>query len=95
MIIMLTVFHDGFKGIVRGTKSAGIWIMLAAALTFASRYAYIGAVAIVAVGLVSAIKRTSALFSTVIGGEIFHDTQLIKRSVACIIMVLGAVLIVL
>lgn len=63
-----------------------------ALLTIASRVAYAEAVALTAVGLVVATKRSSSLFTTVIGGEMFHDHHLMRRAVACTIMITGVAL---
>jgi uncharacterized membrane protein len=48
----------------------------------------------VMISLVIPIKRLSALFSTVIGGELFHEKYLLRKSIACVVMIIGAVLIV-
>ncbi len=61
-------------------------------LAIVSRVAYAEAVALAAVGLVVATKRSSSLFTTVIGGELFHDKHLLRRSVACSIMITGVAL---
>ncbi len=47
----------------------------------------------VAVGLVIAIKRSSSLFTTIIGGELFHDHGVLRKSLACIVMMGGVYLI--
>ena len=93
--VMLAIFHDGFKGIKHGMKNAGWWIFFMAIFTVLSRFALAGAVKIAYVGLVSAIKRTSVFFSTLIGGELLHEKNLFRKSVAALIMVIGAVLIIL
>jgi drug/metabolite transporter (DMT)-like permease len=68
-------------------------ILLVAVLTVSYRVAQNYAVSLAAVGLVTAVKRSSSLFTTLIGGEIFHEKELIKKSVACLIMILGVFLI--
>jgi drug/metabolite transporter (DMT)-like permease len=45
--------------------------------------------------LAVAVKRLSAIFTTIIGGEIFHERHLIQKSFACVIMVTGAMWVVL
>jgi drug/metabolite transporter (DMT)-like permease len=37
-----------------------------------------------------AVKRLSALFTTVIGGEVFHEKHLVWKTVACVVMIAGA-----
>lgn len=92
---MLAIFHDGFKGIKHGMKKAGLWIFFMAIFVILSRFALAEAVKLTFVGLVSAIKRTSVFFSTLIGGELLHEKNLFRKSVAAVIMVIGAFLIVL
>ena len=46
-------------------------------------------------GLVIAVKRMSAFFVVLIGGELFHEKNLLRKSIACLIMLAGAGLIVL
>ena len=48
------------------------------------------AVAITFVSLVIPIKRLSVLFTTIIGGEIFHEKNLFHKAIACCIMLLGS-----
>jgi len=89
------VFHDGFQGIKRGLKNSGWWILLVAVFTLGYRVAQAEAVSIAYVALVGAIKRSSALFSTIIGGELFQEKNLFRKSVACLIIVVGVLIIVL
>jgi drug/metabolite transporter (DMT)-like permease len=39
---------------------------------------------------VLSVVRLSALISTIVGGEVFHEKNLLKKSLACIIMLSGA-----
>ena len=92
---MMAVFHGGFREAVGAVRTFGVRPMLLIALvtighrvaeTFAMRAAY--------AGLVTALKRTAVLFSTVIGGEMFHEDHLVRKTVAAVIMVAGTVLMV-
>ena len=93
-IFLINLLHDGFKGINHGIKSAGKWIFLLAILFIVQRTVYLTAVSMVAVSLAFPIFRAGTLFSTLLGGKIFHDPHLLHRAISCIIMVAGAVLIV-
>lgn len=93
-IIMLHIFHDGIKGIKHGTKNAGWWILLIAIFVISYRITQAYAIKIANVGLVTAIKRTSTLLTVIIGGEIFREKGLFKKTIASSIMILGAILIV-
>lgn len=69
------------------------WIALISILTIGYRYTQIVAVSLASVALVLAIKRTSVFWATVIGGKIFNDKDLLKRSIAAILILVGAILI--
>lgn len=69
------------------------WIALISILTIGYRYTQIVAVSLASVALVLAIKRTSVFWATIIGGKLFHDKDLLKRSIAAILILVGAILI--
>ena len=96
-LVFISVFHDGIKGIVHGMRSAGRWIFLTAIFLVASRFLLSLTFAIpgAQVALTLSIKRLSSLFSTIFGGEIFKDKNLGRKVLACIIMVIGAIIVVL
>lgn len=95
-IIFIYVFHDGFKGIEHGMRSAGKWIFLTAIFLLGSRILLTIAFTIPSaqVALTLSLKRLSSLFSTLLGGGIFKDHHISNKLIACLIMVIGAVLIV-
>lgn len=92
---LLYVFYDGAAGIHRGVKKFGPVMLLLGVLTTTHRFLYAQAAAVAMIGLVSAIKRTSSLFTTVIGGEMFHDDNLGRKFLAALVMLGGVLLIVL
>ncbi len=69
------------------------WIALISVITIGYRYTQIVAVSLASVALVLAIKRTSVFWATVIGGKLFNDKDLLKRSIAAILILIGAILI--
>lgn len=69
------------------------WIALISILTIGYRYTQIVAVSLASVALVLAIKRTSVFWATIIGGKLFHDKDLLKRSIAAVLILIGAILI--
>jgi transporter family protein len=93
IILMLHIFHDGFKGMKKGIKRVGWWILLVAIFTIGYRFAQAEAVKIANVGLVVAIKRMSAFFTVLIGGELFHEGHLVRKLIATAIIIGGALLI--
>lgn len=92
-VIMMTIFHDGFMGIVRGARKAGIWIIAMSIALITARLMYMYAIKMAYVGLVAAIKRTSVFFAVVLGGEFFHENNVLRKAIASMIMIGGAVLI--
>ena len=69
------------------------WITLISVLTIGYRFTQVVAVGMASVALVIAIKRTSVFWATIIGGKIFSDKDLLKRSIAAILILIGAILI--
>lgn len=68
-------------------------IILLALLMITYRYFHALAIALAAAGLVTAIKRSTSLFSTVIGGSLFHDHGIWRKTTACLIMLIGVYMI--
>jgi len=69
------------------------WIALISVLTIGYRYAQVVAIGLASVALVLAVKRTSVFWATIIGGRIFSDKDLLKRSIAAVLILVGAILI--
>ncbi|MGK9476364.1 EamA family transporter [Melioribacter sp. OK-6-Me] len=69
------------------------WIVLVSLLTIGYRFTQIISVSLASVALSLAIKRTSVLWATIIGGKIFKDSNLLKKTIAVLFILLGAVLI--
>ena len=88
------VFGVGMRGIREGFKKGGPYLWFAGILTVFSRLFEMNAILLVNVGLVSAVKRISSFFTTVIGGEIFHEHNLKRKIIAAFIIVVGTFLVV-
>jgi len=69
------------------------WIALISVLTIGYRYTQVVAIGLASVALVLAVKRTSVFWATIIGGKLFSDKDLLKRSIAAILILIGAILI--
>ena len=69
------------------------WIALISVLTIGYRFTQVAAIGMASVALVLAIKRTSVFWATVIGGKIFSDKDLLKRSISAVLILIGAILI--
>ena len=89
--------YKGMQDIIYVFKTNGLLVVIVVIVTIISDLTYFTALAIPTTftALVISIRRISTLFVTIIGGEIFHETQLLVKSFACIIMLLGVYLIIL
>ncbi len=94
-LLLITLFHNGLRGIVHGIRNAGKWIFLFSALVFVSRLLYFNALALYNASLVYSILKMSTFFSTAIGGKLFHEHYLGLRTWVSLLMVLGVLLVVL
>lgn len=86
-------YRGGLREPFRSVSSEWKLLVLVAILTTLYRYLQAEATALAAIGLVIAVKRSSALFTTIIGGELFHEKELFRKSIACLIMIGGVFLI--
>lgn len=96
--LLLFIIYFAFKGKLKSNspricKSDVLWILLISVLTIGYRYTQIVSVSIASVALTLAVKRTSVLWASVIGGKIFKDTNLLKKTIAVLFILLGAILI--
>jgi len=93
---LLWLFHDGKEGIKHGLKNALLPIIIIALLTLSYRYTQSVAISMAEgkLGLVSALKRTSALLVIFVGGSLFHEKDLPQRIFATFIIIGGVLLII-
>jgi len=71
------------------------WVFVVALFTIIYRYSQILAFKAGSVALVLSIKRTSVFFATLIGGHYFKDEGIFRKSLATLIMIAGAIIIIL
>lgn len=93
-VVIAFLWHGGVSDIRHGLRVAGNWIIVMALLTIGYRLAQSYAIRDAYVGLATALKHTSALFTTVIGGELFHEANVRRHSLAALIIVAGVILVV-
>lgn len=95
MLIMI-LFYDGIHGIGKDIGHNFRWILPVAMLTLGYRLSQAYAISFpgVMISLIIPIKRLSSLFATVIGGELFHEKNILRKTLACAVMIIGAVMIV-
>jgi drug/metabolite transporter (DMT)-like permease len=96
--LLLFIIYFAFRGKLvdhspQVNKTDYLWILFISVLTIGYRYTQIASVSIASVALTLAVKRTSVLWATVIGGKIFKDTNLPKKIIAVLFILLGAILI--
>lgn len=95
LFTVIFYFHKKNREEVFGTfhkKDLG-WIALISIFTIGYRYTQVVSISLASVALTLAVKRTSVLWATVIGGKIFKDSNLLKKLIAVLFILLGAVLI--
>lgn len=69
------------------------WIALISVLTIGYRFTQVAAIGLASVALVLAVKRTSVFWATIIGGKVFSDKDLLKRSIAAVLILIGVILV--
>lgn len=92
LIIVLVKEINLFKKIK--TYSTDIWLFVIAVsiFTVGYRWSQVEAVKIAPVALVLTVKRSSVFFVTIIGGKIFNEHNLLRKAIATLIMIAGAVI---
>ncbi len=60
----------------------------------AHRISHMFALQMMQISILNAIKQSSAVFTTLLGGRIFREKHMIKRAVACLAVVCGVILVI-
>ena len=90
----LNLFHNGLKGMKNGISNVGWWVLIVALFSLLTSYYQAEAMVLAPVGLVLTVKRLATLIVIVIGGEMFHEKDLLKKCISAVIMIAGVLLIV-
>lgn len=93
LIIFLISEKKFDKSKIFANKKDYLWIALISVLTLGYRFTQVVSISMSSVALTLAVKRTSVLWSTIIGGKIFKDSNLLKKIIAVLFILLGAILI--
>jgi drug/metabolite transporter (DMT)-like permease len=93
-VLFALIARRSFGELRLAAHGNGRWILLVAALTFGYRFAQIEAVALAPVALVLAVKRLSVFIGAMIGGRLFHESHLLRKALAIIILLVGAAMII-
>ncbi|MDP3150745.1 MAG: EamA family transporter [Ignavibacteria bacterium] len=92
--IIFYSFKNNREGVIGKFRKKDLgWIALISLLTIGYRYTQVLSISLASVALTLAVKRTSVLWATIIGGKIFKDTNLLKKTFAVLFILLGALLI--
>lgn len=96
MSLFALLRKNGFQTIKNSYKKVILVVIAGVVFYMIGDITYFKALAIPAalVALVIPLKRTSILVSTILGGEIFHEENILKKTIATIIMLAGVFLIV-
>lgn len=96
LLIIQFTLYKGFKDIKHSIKNGGYWLILSAVTILLSDLTYFSSVAIsgTLISLIIPLRRLSTLFSTIIGGAIFHERFISDRVSLCIFMLMGVYLLV-
>ncbi|MBR9675817.1 DMT family transporter, partial [Candidatus Woesearchaeota archaeon] len=82
-VFLVFLLSDGFKSLKTSFEITGAWIILLSLITVGYRFFQSVAVQITDnVALVSVIKRSSVFIPIVLGGKIFREENLFKKTVA-------------
>ncbi len=93
-ILYHSILYDGYEGFKKGITKHGKLILFISVIAIAAALFYLKALSLAMVSLVIPIKRLSTLMTVIIGGTFFYEHGLIQRIIACILMIVGTVLII-
>jgi len=93
LVALIFILHDGVKGIVHGFKNAGVLIFVVAVFTIVAKLLQNQAILMQKVTLVEIIRRMNVLIVIFLGGELFHEKNLLKKIIATLVMLAGAYLV--
>ncbi|MDD3481065.1 MAG: DMT family transporter [Patescibacteria group bacterium] len=91
LTIIMMLEKNALKNIKTAFRASYIWIIIGSLIYTSGDFIYFSTLMIPAafVSLVIPIKRTSTLVSTIVGGEILKEKNLLRKIIACIVMILG------
>lgn len=92
-VVYIFTSHKKLITLITESRSEFLLVVLIAFLTLGYRYSQNLAVSMAPVSLVIAVKRTSVFWATIVGGKIFSDKHLLRKSIAVLIIIAGAMLI--
>lgn len=96
IIVSLFLFFDGSSGVKKVFNDYRFLIFISVVLYLLGDLFYFKAISFPTayIALIIPVKRLSSLFATFFGGEIFHEDHLLRKTLACVIMVVGVFMII-
>ena len=94
IFIVFILFSGKIKEIKYSLKFSWKLILVLSLVTIIYRYGELQAVKTTAVALAISIKRLSVFFAAVIGGRIFREKDLVRKTIAILILAFGTILII-
>lgn len=91
--LLVHLLRFKWRGLERDVVRDWKWLGLAAVMLFIQMLCYYNAVARGPIILILPITRLSALGLVLVGGRLFHEEALLRRSSAALLMIAGALLI--
>ncbi|KUG25924.1 permease of the drug/metabolite transporter (dmt) superfamily [hydrocarbon metagenome] len=92
LIIVLVKETNVFNNIKNHSTDIWLFVIAVSIFTVGYRWSQVEAVKIAPVALVLTVKRSSVFFATIIGGKIFNEHNLLRKAIATLIMIAGAVI---
>lgn len=94
--IVFSYKYNGYHGIIHTIKRNNIFLFLVVILTLSADYFFFTAINVpgALISLVVPIKRMSTLFTTIIGGGLFHDHGLKTRIIGTMVALLGVIMVI-
>lgn len=95
LTIIFTVNKNSFRHLYQTAKKYGSFAIIFAGLDFISAFFHLKAVAIptAKVSLIIPIRRLSTLMDVIVGGQMFHESKLILKTLASLTMIIGVFII--
>ena len=82
------------KAIKRAYTTKGVWVLVSAIFKNFGNFAYLFAVSLMLVSLVVPFRQMASFVAVVIGGALFKEKKILQKSIACLVMIIGVVLII-
>jgi drug/metabolite transporter (DMT)-like permease len=93
-ICLLFQKNTSAKANLKISKQNILLIILIAILTLGYRYFHLAAVKLTSIGIALAIHRSSTLITTIAGGKLFKEGDLVRKSIAALAVIVGVIFIV-